>query len=113
MQTRFLACAAFGVLTGVVALQACSDDTRPAPVRDRSADGGELSTDSGVPVDPCNPPKDGCPCADAGVGNQVACGTVYRTSGTHVDCSKGYRTCQEDGGWGACEGTHVYIAADQ
>lgn len=72
-----------------------------------SKDAGFAHVDAG-PVDPCDPPVEGCPCGDAGVGEQVYCGVIYRTSGDHVDCSKGYRTCLEDGGWGKCEGIAVW-----
>ncbi len=113
MKTRAAVSVVIALIGCVGALQACSADDRPPAPLDPSGGDSGLQFDSGVAPDPCNPPQDGCPCADAGVGTQVGCGVIYRTSGTHVDCSQGYRTCQEDGGWGACEGTHVYIAADQ
>jgi hypothetical protein len=99
------------VLTGMVALQACSSTDKP-PYLDPNGDGG-LDLDANiVQRGPCDPPQSGCPCVEAGIGSQVYCGVIYRTSGNHVDCSKGYRTCLDDGGWGACEGPRIY-GADQ
>lgn len=98
---RALSAAVLGLAVG------CSvDRPRPLDVGVGTVDGG-LPGDSS-PTDPCDPPAEGCPCWEAGVGSQVYCGVVYRTSGDHVDCSKGYRTCGEDGGWGACEGIAVW-----
>jgi hypothetical protein len=42
------------------------------------------------------------------MGEEVYCGLVYRISGDKVDCSKGYRRCQDDGGWSACEGARIF-----
>ena len=90
-------------------MAACSDNVQPKAIDPVGAkDAGFAYVDAG-PQDPCDPPVEGCPCTEAGVGAQVYCGVVYRTSGGHVDCSKGYRTCLEDGGWGACEGVSVYM----
>ena len=55
---------------------------------------------------PCSTPQAGCPCSKE--GEQEYCGTVYRISGNHVDCSKGYVTCQNDGKWSACEGAKIF-----
>jgi hypothetical protein len=88
------------VLSGTVA---CSDNAVPPPIED--TDGGPITApDSSLP--PCATPAPGCPCADAGA--QSYCGVIYRKSGTYVSCSPGYLTCQDDGGWSACEGPTVY-----
>lgn len=83
---------------------ACSGDDRPPPLTD-SEGGTDIDAGSATP---CDPPTEGCPCSDA--GSQLYCGTVYRVSGTHVDCSKGYRTCSDQGSWGPCEGPKIYGA---
>lgn len=94
---------------------ACSSSEDHPPLLVESNDAGGQPDTSVVipPADPCDPPNLGCPCADAGAGAQVYCGTVYRTTGTHVDCAKGYRTCIDpgDGGamlWGNCEGPRIF-----
>jgi hypothetical protein len=90
----------------LLAAPACSNDDRPPPLGD--SDGSVIV----VPPDamqngPCDPPAEGCPCPKE--GEELYCGLVYRVSGTKVDCSKGYRTCQTDGGWGACLGASIYM----
>jgi hypothetical protein len=85
------------------AFAACSDGL-PPPISDSDAS-PPPRVDSG-PVAPCASPAPGCPCADAGA--QVSCGLVYRISGTHVDCSPGYLTCEVDGGWSDCVGASIY-----
>ncbi|HEY1955460.1 MAG TPA: hypothetical protein VGH28_07600 [Polyangiaceae bacterium] len=60
----------------------------------------------GYDAAPCTDPAPGCPCQE--VGKQYSCGTIYRISGTHVDCSPGYYTCQEDGGWSDCVGPSIF-----
>lgn len=86
-------------------LAACSD-ARPPPIANPDASGKVPIDGGGVTVPPCATPAPGCPCDDAGA--QSYCGLVYRVSGTHVDCSPGYLTCQDDGGWSACEGAAIY-----
>ncbi len=96
---------------------ACSSgDHPPFLVVTSDDDASRQEKDSGivvVPSDPCDPPAEGCSCTDAGVGAQVYCGTVYRTTGIHVDCAKGYRTCREAGTWGQCEGPRIFMGVDQ
>lgn len=82
----------------------CSDAANPPPISD--GDGGGIITEDGGTIIPCSVPSPTCPCDDAGA--QVSCGTVYRVSGNHVDCSPGYLTCQTDGTWSACVGASVY-----
>jgi len=57
-------------------------------------------------ADPCATPAPGCPCADS--GETFSCGLVYRISGSHVDCSPGSLTCQDDGGWSDCIGDSIW-----
>lgn len=96
------------VLGVLLLLLDCAADPPPPPIGDLFGrrDGGIVPVDAG-PTDPCDPPVAGCPCVDA--GEQLYCGVVYRTSGGHVDCSRGYRTCGEDGGWGPCLGDAIYL----
>ena len=89
------------LFASIVALAGCDDGT-PPPLGD--SDGG-LESD-GTSKAPCSTPATGCPCAEAGA--QFYCGVVYRYSGTHVDCSPGYLTCQDDGGWGDCVGDTIF-----
>jgi len=91
----FAACA----LSSIVA---CSDG---APPIIGDSDGGP-NTKTDVAIVPCSTPAAGCPCDDAGA--QVSCGTIYRISGNHVDCSEGHITCQSDGTWSACVGATVF-----
>lgn len=69
-------------------------------------------SDSGLPprddaaLGACEVPAPGCPCTDP--GKKIGCGTIYRKSGTHVDCSEGYITCQDDGEWSDCVGPTVW-----
>ncbi len=106
-------CASAGVLFACSA----SDGDRPPPAGEDHPDAANQPDRNVVvvPVDPCDPPAERCPCADAGAGTQIYCGTVYRTTNKHVDCAKGYRTCIDptDGGtlrWGACEGPRIFNA---
>lgn len=84
---------------------ACSNGDMPPPLGDTDAKvivvTGDAASDG-----PCDPPKEGCPCSAP--GDQLYCGVVYRVSGNHVDCAKGYQTCRPDGGWGPCEGPAVF-----
>ncbi len=89
-------------LLAVACVGACSDGNQPPPISDTDA---AIVNDAGTIV-PCSTPAPGCPCAEAGA--QVYCGVVYRKSGTHVDCSPGYLTCQGDAGWGSCIGDSIY-----
>ncbi len=82
----------------------CSDPGMPPPITD--GEGGVVTHEDGGAVVPCSSPAAGCPCDDAGA--QVYCGTIYRVSGKHVDCSPGYFTCQDDGTWSACTGASIY-----
>jgi hypothetical protein len=91
------------MLGASLALAACSDGM-PPPITDTDG-GAPVRIDSG-PVDPCASPAPGCACDDAGA--QAYCGMIYRVSGTHVDCSRGYYTCQTDGTWSDCVGDTVY-----
>ena len=84
-------------------LAACSDTAMPPPLGDY--DGGLPKHDVAAPP-PCSTPAESCPCDDAGA--QYSCGTIYRVSGTHVDCSIGYLTCQADGTWSACQGPTIW-----
>ena len=86
-----------------IALFGCSAADTPPMISDGDAAPPPTEThDSGA----CASPAAGCPCQD--VGAQVACGTIYRISGSHVDCSEGYFTCQEDGKWSDCVGPSVF-----
>ncbi len=112
--TAIFAAALCGSAAALVACSAVNGD-RPPPALDDNTDAANQPDRSviSVPVDPCDPPAENCPCADAGAGTQLYCGTVYRTTGTHVDCAKGYRTCIDptDGGallWGKCEGPRIF-----
>ena len=92
------------LVCGVAA--ACSDGG-PPPIGD--SDSAIPIGDSSIVNVPCLSPAPDCPCNDAGA--QFACGNVYRISGTHVDCSPGYLTCNanDDGGtWSACVGASIY-----
>ena len=84
-------------------LAACSDTAMPPPLGDY--DGGLPKSDVAAPP-PCSTPAESCPCDDAGA--QYSCGTIYRVSGTHVDCSNGYLTCQANGTWSACQGPTIW-----
>jgi hypothetical protein len=81
---------------------ACSDGAPPI-VGD--SDGGPNNKEDAAPLDPCASPTPGCACTTA--GEQADCGTVYRISGNHVDCSPGHLTC-ETGKWSQCVGASVY-----
>jgi len=85
---------------------ACSDAQQPPPIADPDGSAKVPVDGGGTTIPPCSEPAPGCPCDDAGA--QSYCGLVYRISGTHVDCSPGYLTCQEDGGWGDCLGAEIY-----
>ena len=85
----------------------CSDDAPPPLV---GKDSGGFDVSAPPPV-PCEPPSEGCPCEDAGA--QLYCGIIYRQTGSHVDCAKGYRTCGTDGKWGTCDGPSIFQQADQ
>ena len=83
----------------------------PPPIADSDAAPPPKHPPDGAPTpppDPCATPNPGCPCDDA--GTQYYCGKVYRTSGTLVECSDGYLTCQPDGGWGDCVGDGIWDA---
>jgi hypothetical protein len=101
----------FARLTFVVTVLAsawvvgCSDGAQPPIIGDGDG-GGIIVQDDGGGIVPCSEPQATCPCNDAGA--QVQCGTVYRVSGSHVDCSPAYLTCQEDGTWSSCVGPSVY-----
>lgn len=99
--------AVLAVMSGALAV-ACSDAARPPPLQSHK-DAGTTPYEAGpvvVPT-PCEPPTEGCACADA--GDQLYCGLIYRTAGDTVDCAKGYRTCLEAGTWGPCEGPTVWM----
>ena len=113
-RSLFVICATMVCGSGAI-LFACSDTAgdKPPPLEDLTDASGSPDRSVVVTTDPCNPPQENCPCADAGAGAQLYCGTVYRTTGNHVDCAKGYRTCIDpgDGGtmqWGACEGPRIF-----
>ncbi len=93
---------ALGLMGGLTA--ACSDGVQPPPLGDY--DGGLPNNGDVAAPPPCSTPAENCPCDDAGA--QYYCGIIYRVSGTHVDCSKGYLTCQDNGTWSACEGPSIY-----
>src|SRR5882672_4996906 len=84
---------------------ACSDANTPPVLGDPMSMPKETTeqNEGGVP---CSSPSQDCPCATP--GEQVYCGTIYRISGSHVDCSKGYVTCQEDMKYSACEGARIF-----
>jgi hypothetical protein len=92
---------------GSALLVGCSDDV-PPPLEGK--DSGNFDVNAPPPV-PCEPPTEGCPCDDAGA--QLYCGVIYRQTGSHVDCAKGYRTCSPDGKWGTCDGPSIFVQADQ
>ncbi len=83
----------------------CSDGEQPPIISDGDGGGIVIEDDAGTIV-PCSEPQANCPCNDAGA--QFQCGTVYRVSGSHVDCSPAYLTCQEDGTWSTCVGPSIY-----
>lgn len=85
----------------------CSD---PAPPPLEGKDSGNFDVGAPPPV-PCEPPSEGCPCDDAGA--QLFCGMIYRQTGSHVDCAKGYMTCGTDGKWGSCDGPAIFQQIDQ
>lgn len=93
------------VVPTAVAIVACSGDDRP-PILDVK-DASNLYKDV-ISGEPCQTPTSGCPCEDAGV--ELYCGVIYRVSGSHVDCAKGYMKCGDDGIWGKCEGPSIYGA---
>jgi hypothetical protein len=98
----------FGVAFAVTALlcgglAACSDGAQPPPIGD-SDSSTTKDDDSGIV--PCSTPAPGCSCAEAGA--QFYCGVVYRRSGELLECSPGYLTCQDDGGWSGCVGPTIY-----
>lgn len=94
------------LIPAIVALGFACSSKQPPILPDY--DGGKPPPDPDAqPNGPCDPPVEGCPCAP--IGDQLYCGLVYRHSGNRIDCSKGYRTCQEDGGWGACVGNAIYM----
>jgi hypothetical protein len=107
-----MGCVRFGLICALVALScsafaACSDGAQPPPIGD--PDSGTIKIppdDDAANVAPCSTPAPGCPCADAGV--QFYCGVVYRKSGSLLECSPGYLTCQDDGGWSGCIGPTIY-----
>ena len=76
--------------------------TSPVERGAEEGDGGNGAVTRGACIDPAP----GCPCQD--VGSEAYCGMVYRKSGTHVDCSPGYVTCEADGVWGACVGDSIW-----
>ncbi len=100
-----------GVMCALAALLcggfvACSDGT-PPPISD--PDSATLKVppnDDAASVPPCSTPAPNCPCAEAGA--QYYCGIVYRRSGDLLECSPGYLTCQDDGGWSGCVGPTIY-----
>jgi hypothetical protein len=93
------ACALALCLAGV---WACSDG-QPPIVGD--PDGGPNKEDGAI-GDPCAVPNAGCACKTQ--GEEADCGTVYRISGNHVDCSPGHLTCGTDNKWSACIGAAIY-----
>jgi hypothetical protein len=99
------------VLLGLAALGgggfACGEE-RPPILDPRDDGGGKPPPVEAGPSDPCSPPQTGCPCTNP--GEQLYCGIIYRESNGVVDCAKGYRTCQADGGWGPCEGPRIFGA---
>lgn len=83
----------------------CSTSDMPPPLGDSDAHVVVIPPEGGM-NGPCEPPVEGCPCP---MGSEpLYCGTIYRISGTHVDCAKGYRACQADGGWGPCLGPTIF-----
>ena len=85
---------------------ACSNGDKPPPLGDPDGHVVVVPPDA-MQNGPCDPPAAGCPCTMQ--GDQLYCGIIYRVSGNHVDCSKGYRTCQMDGGWGECLGPTIFM----
>ena len=101
MNPRLRTLLAFSALAA--AIVGCSAADTPPMIGDGdAAPPPTVEHDSGA----CASPAAGCPCQD--VGAQVGCGTIYRISGSHVDCSEGYFTCQEDGKWSDCVGPSVF-----
>lgn len=83
----------------------CSDANTPPVLGDPMSMPTEMvqQNEGGAP---CSTPSQGCPCTTP--GEQVYCGVIYRISGSRVDCSKGYVTCQDDGKYSACEGARIF-----
>ena len=98
--SRIAACALALCLAGV---WACSDGA--PPIVGDSDGGPNNKEDTGV-TDPCASPTPGCACKIE--GDEVDCGTVYRISGNHVDCSPGHLTCGSTGKWSQCVGASIY-----
>lgn len=88
-------------------LLGCSDGVAPPVLGDPTGPTMVIPANDAGSNTGCSSPAQGCPCNNP--GDQIYCGTVYRISGTHVDCSKGYLTCQPDGGWSACEGATIFM----
>lgn len=84
---------------------ACSAANEPPVLGDPTAPPTTMTQEQEAGV-PCSTPQAGCPCQTE--GQQEYCGVVYRISGNHVDCSKGYVTCMPDGKWSACEGAKIF-----
>jgi len=95
--------AACALCLSIAGTWACSDGAPPI-VGD--SDGGPNNKEDGGNNDPCASPNPGCSCKTQ--GDEADCGTVYRISGNHVDCSPGHLVCGSDNKWGACVGASIY-----
>ena len=95
--------AACALVLSLAGVWACSD---AAPPIVGDSDGGPNNKEDGGNTDPCASPAPGCGCQTA--GDEADCGTVYRISGNHVDCSPGHLTCGTDNKWSACVGASIY-----
>lgn len=98
---------ALGLTLGALGALGCSSNDKPPPLGDLDGSVVVVPPSDAASNGPCDPPKAGCPCSKP--GEQVYCGIIYRASAGRVDCSKGYVTCQEDGGFGPCEGASIYM----
>jgi hypothetical protein len=98
-----IAFVAVATVGGAAWITGCGE-AAPPPLGDH--DGGGPPTGDVAAPPPCSTPAESCPCADA--GEQYYCGIIYRVSGSHVDCSKGYLTCQSDLTWSSCQGPAIF-----
>jgi hypothetical protein len=102
---RFAAVCALATLV-FGAFAACSDGAEPPAIGDPDSAPTKIPPNDDAAAPPCSTPAPGCGCAEAGV--QFYCGVIYRKAGELLECSPGYLTCQDDGGWSGCTGPSVY-----
>ena len=95
----------FSLACSLLLCWGCSNGDMPPPLGD--SDAHVIVVPNDAQAGPCDPPAEGCPCPTG--ADPLYCGTIYRISGSHVDCAKGYRTCQSDGGWGPCVGPTIFM----